>query len=143
MVILMEEGVLDSDYGYGERGNAVKILRMQKLSSGEQKVYVKKLWLKDLKVIINGKRIVLDGICCLIFLVLVIILFLLMNPNYKFFLFIYIYLRTEYFATFKNLCDLNFDYLHITKIFCQLFSIVNLKPDNLIYKLYSYIIYFI
>ena len=60
MVILMEEGVLDSDYGYGERGNAVKILRMQKLSSGEQKVYVKKLWLEDLKVIINGKRIVLD-----------------------------------------------------------------------------------
>ena len=56
----MEEGVLDSDYGYGERGNAVKILRMQKLSSGEQKVYVKKLWLEDLKVIINGKRIVLD-----------------------------------------------------------------------------------
>ena len=37
----MEEGVLDSDYGYGEWGNAVKILRMQKFPLENKKFMLK------------------------------------------------------------------------------------------------------
>ena len=49
MVILMEEAVLDSDYGYGEWGNAAEVVKMRKLSFREQKAHVKKLWLEDPK----------------------------------------------------------------------------------------------
>ena len=49
MVILMEEGVLDSDYGYGEWGNAAEVVAMEDLSYEEQKAHVKKLWLEDPK----------------------------------------------------------------------------------------------
>ena len=88
MVILMEEAVLDSDYGYGEWGNAAEVVKMRKLSFREQKAHVKKLWLEDPKSYYEWK----EDCICLIFLVLVIILFLLMNPNYNFF--IYLDLRT-------------------------------------------------
>ena len=49
MVILMEEAVLDSDYGYGEWGNAAEVVEMEDLSYEEQKAHVKKLWLEDPK----------------------------------------------------------------------------------------------
>ena len=49
MVIFMEDGVLDSDYGYGELGNADEVVEMEDLSYEEQKAYVKKLWLEDPK----------------------------------------------------------------------------------------------
>ena len=51
----MQEDVLDSDYGYGEWGNAAKVVHMRKRNYEDQKEYVKKLWLD-----MNGKRNVLD-----------------------------------------------------------------------------------
>ncbi len=49
MVILMKEGVLDDDYGYGEWGNAAEVVAMRELSPEGQKAHVKKLWLEDPK----------------------------------------------------------------------------------------------
>ena len=40
----MQEGVLDSDYGYGEWGNAAEVVEMEELSYEDQKAYAKKLW---------------------------------------------------------------------------------------------------
>lgn len=45
----MDYGVLDSDYGYGELGNAAEVVEMEELSYEEQKAYVKKLWQDDPK----------------------------------------------------------------------------------------------
>ena len=42
-------GILDSDYGYGELGNAAEVVEMEELSYEEQKAHVKKLWLDDPK----------------------------------------------------------------------------------------------
>ena len=41
MVIFMEDGVLDSDYGYGELGNADEVVEMEDLSYEEQKLMLK------------------------------------------------------------------------------------------------------
>ena len=38
---------LDSQYGYGEWGNAAEVVEMEELSYEEQKAYVKKLWQED------------------------------------------------------------------------------------------------
>ncbi|WP_458456206.1 hypothetical protein [Methanobrevibacter sp.] len=45
----MQEGVLDLNYGYGEWGNAAKVVHMRKKNHEDQKEYVKKLWLDDPK----------------------------------------------------------------------------------------------
>ena len=58
MVIFMEDGVLDSDYGYGELGNAAEVVEMEDLSYEEQKLMLKNYGQRILKVIMNGKNIV-------------------------------------------------------------------------------------
>ena len=41
MVIFMEDGVSDYDYGYGHLGNAAEVVEMEDLSYEEQKLMLK------------------------------------------------------------------------------------------------------
>ena len=50
---------LGCNYGYGDWGNAAKVLHMRQ-QDYEGKKYAKKLWLKILKDIGNGKICVLN-----------------------------------------------------------------------------------